>query len=196
MAYERKTNYTRQQLQESLLARIEEKPFEKITVNDIVTPIHLNRSTFYRYYDDKYQLIDEIERNLIKELNERNFQPWEMFDPYNSLDQVRAFVTESLALYQERTQLLHALLGPNGDHSFEERLANEFKRNFRQRFPDTTPELQLIQEMMLAMSMQAFRYQLFHPTEITPDQIIELILGMIHDGPIGYLATHYPDKKR
>ncbi|UNL61776.1 TetR/AcrR family transcriptional regulator [Limosilactobacillus mucosae] len=53
MPYENKTNYTRRQLQNAMIELLEEKPFEKITINDIASHVHVNRSTVYRYYDDK-----------------------------------------------------------------------------------------------------------------------------------------------
>jgi len=69
MKYTNKTDYTEQQLKESLLELIEEKSFEKITISDITTHMHVTRSTFYRYYDDKYQLREAIEDQLIQQLN-------------------------------------------------------------------------------------------------------------------------------
>ena len=48
-----KPTYTRRQLQNAMIELLEEKPFEKITINDIASHVHVNRSTVYRYYDDK-----------------------------------------------------------------------------------------------------------------------------------------------
>lgn len=46
---------------------LEKKPFDRITVKDIVETCDINRNTFYYYYSDIYDLLEEI---FMKELNE------------------------------------------------------------------------------------------------------------------------------
>lgn len=46
---------------------LEKKPFDKITVKDIVETCDINRNTFYYYYSDIYDLLEEM---FLKELNE------------------------------------------------------------------------------------------------------------------------------
>ena len=52
-----------------------EKNFEKISVQDILDAAMINRSTFYKYYDSKYdlaqKLIDEVRQDTIDFINER-----------------------------------------------------------------------------------------------------------------------------
>ena len=51
------------------------KNFEKISVQDILDTAMINRSTFYKYYDSKYdlaqKLIDEVRQDSINFINER-----------------------------------------------------------------------------------------------------------------------------
>ena len=46
-------------------------PFEKITVKTICDRAGVNRSTFYAHYTDIYDMIEQMENNLRKELMER-----------------------------------------------------------------------------------------------------------------------------
>lgn len=75
MKYTRKTDHTRQQIIDSLLDNMATTDFEKITVNDLVTPIFLDRSTFYRYFDDKYDLLDQIEQQVLSAITSRPAPP-------------------------------------------------------------------------------------------------------------------------
>lgn len=43
------------------------KPLEKITVKEIAELAFINKSTFYRYYEDIYALSNEIENDIISE---------------------------------------------------------------------------------------------------------------------------------
>ena len=41
------------------------KKFETITINDITSLTDINRSTFYRHYVDKYEVLEKIEDNIL-----------------------------------------------------------------------------------------------------------------------------------
>ena len=44
------------------------KPFDKITVRDIVESCNINRNTFYYYYSDIYELLEELFTNEFNEI--------------------------------------------------------------------------------------------------------------------------------
>ena len=46
------------------------KKFETITVNDITSLTDINRSTFYRHYVDKYEVLEKIEDNILFDIIE------------------------------------------------------------------------------------------------------------------------------
>lgn len=54
------------------------KPFDKITVRDIVEACEINRNTFYYYYSDIYDLLEEIFTKKINQMLEghRNGTSW------------------------------------------------------------------------------------------------------------------------
>lgn len=51
---------TRKLLREALLELIEERGFEALTVGEIAERAMVSRSAFYRYYPDKYALVEQI----------------------------------------------------------------------------------------------------------------------------------------
>ncbi|HEV8075234.1 MAG TPA: TetR/AcrR family transcriptional regulator [Candidatus Acidoferrum sp.] len=53
---------TRQLLQGALKRLLEEKDFDKITIQDITETATLNRATFYAHYPDKFALLEELIR--------------------------------------------------------------------------------------------------------------------------------------
>ena len=63
-----KTIQTRQNIQNALISLMETQSFNTITIANIVKEAGLNRSTFYRYFDDKYTLVEEIENEIINHL--------------------------------------------------------------------------------------------------------------------------------
>jgi len=50
-----------------MIALMNEKGFEHVTVRDITQRAEINRATFYRHYVDKYELLDTIVENRLAE---------------------------------------------------------------------------------------------------------------------------------
>lgn len=57
-------------LQDSLIALIKQKPFEKISVTDICQQAMVHRATFYSHFDDKYQLLNYCIQGFFAAFNE------------------------------------------------------------------------------------------------------------------------------
>lgn len=56
---------TMKQIDQALLSSLSDTPFEKITVEQLCQVALINRSTFYKYYTSKYDLMDRyLERAL------------------------------------------------------------------------------------------------------------------------------------
>lgn len=64
---------TRQLLQEALARLLEEREFDKISVQDITEAATVNRATFYAHYPDKFALLEEsIRISFLEHMGKRN----------------------------------------------------------------------------------------------------------------------------
>jgi AcrR family transcriptional regulator len=64
---------TRQLLRDALRRLLEQKEFDKITIQDITEAATLNRATFYAHYPDKFRLLEELIRaSFLQLLAQRN----------------------------------------------------------------------------------------------------------------------------
>jgi len=61
---DRRTRYSKMVIRDSLFELMQEKPIEKITVKELCEKADVNRSTFYAYYTDIY----DLNRKIIKEI--------------------------------------------------------------------------------------------------------------------------------
>lgn len=62
---DRRVRRTQKLLKDSLIALLREKEFKNISVKDITDHADLNRGTFYLHYTDIYQLLNEIEDEIL-----------------------------------------------------------------------------------------------------------------------------------
>lgn len=61
---------TRRNIEDTFLRLLKGMPFERITVKEIVEEALVNKGTFYRHYMDKYDLAEQVARQLAAELRE------------------------------------------------------------------------------------------------------------------------------
>ena len=62
---------TLQQIDRALLELLNELPFQKITVQLLCERALINRSTFYKYYTDKYDLLDRYLNKILQEFKQQ-----------------------------------------------------------------------------------------------------------------------------
>lgn len=62
---------TKTKIMESFVRLLSEKQFDKITVREIVTDCGINRNTFYYYFSDIYDLVEEMMRIATEEAIEK-----------------------------------------------------------------------------------------------------------------------------
>lgn len=101
---------TKKKLTNTLLILLKEKSINNITVLELCKEAKINRTTFYKYYKDIYDLILKIEESLITEL-EKNI----VFIKRNYLISFTSKIIETIA---EHKEIYTKLLGKNGDHTF------------------------------------------------------------------------------
>lgn len=56
---------TRKNIRESFIHLLKDKSFSAVTVQDILDEALINRTTFYRHYDSKYALVEELNGEIM-----------------------------------------------------------------------------------------------------------------------------------
>lgn len=68
MKESRRTSLTRRLLRESLIELMQEESIHRISIKQICEKADVNRTTFYTHYCDRYELLEDIERETEKNL--------------------------------------------------------------------------------------------------------------------------------
>ena len=67
MKTDARVRYTRKVIQDAFLNILKEKPVSKITVKEVCDMTEINRGTFYKHYQDCYDLLDKIEEEGLRD---------------------------------------------------------------------------------------------------------------------------------
>ena len=98
--------YTRQIIRETLLERMREKPFSRVTVTEVCKGAEINRGTFYLHYLDLEDVLDDILTEMMDDTTcaldhvlcpERQCATYPFCDKIHSSEQYRVlFLDESV----------------------------------------------------------------------------------------------------
>ncbi len=123
---------TQQLIQDALIELSNERGFNAVTVGEIARRAKVNRATFYRHYQDKYGLVEEIFQEAIERMRQDLDPPGEValnIDPLNPPQRwVRLFEH-----FEEHKNLYRALLGSNGSSWFTARMRDQISDLIEQR---------------------------------------------------------------
>ena len=62
--------YTRNMIRNVFIEMLDERPFDEITVTDLVTRCEINRKTFYRHYRSISDVVTEFENELLSDFSD------------------------------------------------------------------------------------------------------------------------------
>ena len=97
---------SRRLINQAFLGLLQEKPFEKITVTDIVKRADINRSTFYAHYPDVLGLVEE----LIEETVSGSIDLVSGIDMLQFLEEPMPILEQLMAIGQKNMEI-YKLLG-------------------------------------------------------------------------------------
>lgn len=103
---------TRKALREAMIALTVEKGFAAVTVQDVVERAMVNRATFYRHYQDKYELVMSSVKEILDELDVPNTPPAQL--DQTMIDVPSPAEIRAYRHFAEHAPFYRALLGKDG----------------------------------------------------------------------------------
>lgn len=114
MKEDRRIKRTKKMLKDSLASLLMEKDINLITVKEIVDLADLNRSTFYLHYRDIYDMLTQIENDMIEEINNIEAK----YPPSALKKSPKLFLIDMFKYSDENRIFCKMLLGSHGDMAF------------------------------------------------------------------------------
>lgn len=172
------TNKTRQVFIDVFCELYSQKPIEKISIQEIANKSGYNRSTFYQYFTDIYDLLDFVEKDLLTYIKEE----------LTNKDGSPPTVQNGLHCLENRKHLstLNALLGDYGSLRFLERLKREITLDLDLNLPQNESITPYLIEFHISTSLSLFRLCLQRQKDLSPEEFSKLVATLYSKGVTPY----------
>ncbi|WP_313886521.1 TetR/AcrR family transcriptional regulator [Bacillus sp. SD088] len=171
---DRRKKYTRKVLMDSFITLLKTKPISAITVKEICERADINRSTFYAHYKDQFDLLAQIEEEIITDLHM-------YLNQYNvEQEQEVLQLTERLLEYVvSKYEMFQVLLNENADHTFERRVM-DVVRSFLIQSKITSDEVdantsEYVITYLISGSIYVIKQWVANNMDQSPKQLAQLI---------------------
>ena len=156
------------------------KPISSITVKSIVEKAGYNRSTFYEYFLDVYDVLESIESSLLPTLDKL---PPLLLDPNDQAIPFDFFIKS----YLENSRYYVVLLGDKGDPAFQTKIKNSVKPVLREMLLHdgkvNSSEIEYILEFVLSAMIGVMGYWFAQEKTISFENLIRLMYDLFRHGP-------------
>lgn len=172
-----RTEQTRKALMEAFWKLYCEKKIEKITVREIVTLAGFYRSTFYEYFRDIYDVLEQIEQQLLDDFEQTSARS-------RTFHSMEAVLENVLTFYEANGERIAVLLGPKGDPVFASRAMEKIKENLlmQRQLPKEDMEADLLFHMAASNMIAMLNYWEAHRDTVTLRQVFSTGAAIVSKG--------------
>jgi AcrR family transcriptional regulator len=177
---DRRVKYTKNMLQNALVQLIKQQHISNISVKALCDLADINRSTFYAHYNDQYDLLHQVEEEVMANIR----QHLEKDLPEEVDDMVPAFMLTRIFEYaKENADLFQVLLGENSDYLFQKDII-EFSQIVSTQYNKTLDARtkDYLKEFGTAGCISVVQKWLKDGTVESPEEISELIGRVLQQG--------------
>lgn len=138
---DQRVRITKLMIRKALCELLTHKPLQKISVKELCALAGINRGTFYAHYTDIYDLLEQIEQEMLDNFVHA-LEP--VFADDNRKSNLVEICTGIFQFLKENYDMCAIMLGENGDHQFVNRLLSlgreECINSYSKHFPRASRE--------------------------------------------------------
>lgn len=178
------TKATRQKLIDAFWSIYKIKDLNKIAIGEITKTAEFNRSTFYEYFLDIYDILLQIEDELLENIKTDMEITFSNGFP-NSIQEFSLLCSRVFRKYDDR---LFLLMGSSGDPKFKVKLQNIFLNIFKNiagiydKIPNYDYVIAFIYSAMIGMMEQWYE----DGKDLSEEKFVCMLQKLIATGVIGF----------
>ena len=179
---------TLQHIDKALLDNLQEASFHKVTIESLCRSAMINRSTFYKYYSDKYALLDDFLTRALEEFRAAAKADFVEADPSNVDDPYYTSLFRDCArfLFQNKERYLtlwNASVGRNIYCEMVDAARDCILDKLSEGREEPVSRYEQLYAMCFASNMLTLiRWWFQHEREVTEDEVVEIMSNNMKRG--------------
>ncbi len=118
---------TKKLIKIALSELIQEKGFDHVTITDLTQRANINRGTFYLHYQDKYDLLEKFENEVLDDINTNAENYIKSIKDIDFLgedfsNEIKPFINKIFTYIKENYIIMKVILGPKSDMRFQNKI--------------------------------------------------------------------------
>lgn len=170
-----------------------EKDIDKITIKDIADTADINRKTFYNYYSGVYQIIDEIENEVVENIDTA-IQDVDTNEYLKNPNAIFSRITETI---NKDLDFYGYLLSMNTNVSLFSKIVDLLKEKLTQtilsKVEADQSRLSIVVEYTISGMISAYKSWFNSDRKLSIEEVSEILCRMICDGANVFLESYLPD---
>ncbi|WP_353106456.1 TetR/AcrR family transcriptional regulator [Acetoanaerobium noterae] len=118
---------TKKLIKTALSELIQEKGFDHVSITDLTQRANINRGTFYLHYQDKYDLLEKFENEVLDDINKNAENYIKSIKDIDFLgedfsNEIKPFINKIFTYIKENYIIMKVILGPKSDMRFQNKI--------------------------------------------------------------------------
>ena len=184
---------TLESIDQALLTCLKSKPFAKISVGALCEEARINRTTFYKHYRDKYDLLDDYISRIMTEFRKENDVAFVEAEPENiNEDRYKMPFRKAVDFIVSRKEIYEILWTAEIERNIFAEMIEVVSESILKRNIDQQPEIKTDQEKFFKASLFAnlfaynhlvsVRWWMANEYIITKKEFYQLFDDMMREG--------------
>lgn len=165
-------------LKVALVQLLSDNKLQDVSVKELCRHAFIARSTFYVYYNNIDEVLEDVENDMIAKLAKMNQEL--MNRKIREKDEM-AFYSKTLTLIADNKAYFYMLLVSNPDHRFIEKWKSAMKYHFWERIhpSNNMKNVELVLEITASAAIGAYTFWLTHPYEVEQDGTYKILSDIL-----------------
>lgn len=197
--YDDRVIKTKKLIKQALGELIEEKGFDHVSIKDLTQRANINRGTFYLHYQDKYDLLEKFENEVLDDINENAHTFVQSINKIdlmsdNFSNEIKPYILKIFNYIKNNYIIVKVIIGPKSDLRFQNKIKNILSLLLTEKGWDSYFESQIeviSKPYFIAYIVQAhvgvIRHWIDNGMDESTDKMATMVSSMFFFGPFNSL---------
>ncbi|HEC2244288.1 TPA: TetR/AcrR family transcriptional regulator [Staphylococcus delphini] len=188
---DRRIRKTTNAIKAALIHLLKTEPLDKITIQQIADTADVHRATFYQHYYDKYDLLDQIEYEVLEKMRVNFNDKAKQLKALNSVEEAAIVFKEIpkaiLTMISEDIERYQVLLSSGRNHEIEQKIGDMIALNLKSLLPNPDEiegiPFRYFHAFVLGSMWSLMRIWVLDEERLPIDAQVENIYKLMYEGP-------------